>query len=88
MFYSLAISNNINVLTSIQLSHQEDSWRLSRVDCVQYYVKLAYLLLSDKCIPNCWNTSIYWGETWSMLVRNGEPLEYKHKEEETSVSVN
>jgi len=36
----------------------------------------------------CWNTSIYWGETWSMLVRNGEPLEYKHKEEETSVSVN
>ena len=36
----------------------------------------------------CWNTSIYWGGTWSMLVRNGEPLEYKHKEEETSVSVN
>jgi len=36
----------------------------------------------------CWNTSVYWGETWSMLVRIEEPLEYKHKEEETSVSVN
>lgn len=52
MFYSLDISNNIDVPTSIQLSHQEDSWRLSWVGGVQYYVKLAYLLLSDKCIPN------------------------------------
>jgi len=47
-----------------------------------FFVHVCFLI----CL--CWNTSVYWGETWSMLVRIGEPLEYKHKEEETSVSVN
>jgi len=44
--------------------------------------------MSSPRFGDCWNTSVYWGEIWSMLVKIGESLEYKHKEEETSVSVN
>jgi len=63
-------------------------WSLrNRWDNCMFILSMFNFNVSHIYIYICWNTSVYWGETWSMLVRNGEPLEYKHKEEETSVSV-